>query len=129
MIEEWKDLEGYEGIYQISNMGVVRSVDRVVYARRKYTLKGKVLKQASNGNYNFVCLEVNGTKKNLYIHRAVAEHFVPNPENLSQVNHKDENKLNNRADNLEWCTPKYNANYGSRNQKISKSLRTERSTE
>lgn len=119
MREEWKDIKGYEGIYQISNKGEVRSLDRIVHGRNDYFQKGVILKQANNGNYNFVSIQVNGKQKKLYIHRAVAEHFIPNPLGLKEVNHKDENKQNNSVENLEWCTSKYNANYGTRNQRIS----------
>lgn len=120
--EIWKDISGYEGMYQISNLGKVRSVDRVVHGRNDYFQKGIELKIFSNWNYDFVVVSRNGKSKRLYLHRLVAEHFVENPNNYNVVNHKDENKRNNKADNLEWCTSKYNANYGKRNRKIAQKL-------
>ena len=74
---------------------------------------GKVLKPCKNaGDYFQVCLNKNGKQKNFYIHRLVAQAFIPNPDNLPCVNHKDENKTNNNVENLEWCTHEYNVNYG-----------------
>jgi len=121
LIEEWKDIKGYEGAYQVSNYGRVRSVDRIVHSKNKYFQKGIELKKHSAGRYDFVCVSKNNKTKRLYLHRLVAEHFNENPNNYNVVNHKDEDKTNNRADNLEWCTSKYNANYGSRNKKIAMS--------
>lgn len=105
MEEIWKDIEGYEGLYQVSNMGRVKSV------RKNIILKNSI---ARNG-YKRVHLYKNKKGKHFQIHRLVANAFIPNPDNLPQVNHKDENKLNNCADNLEWCTPEYNYNYGTIN--------------
>ena len=73
-----------------------------------------------NGYY-YVCLSKNGIVKNYFVHRLVAEVFLPNPDNLPCVNHKDEDKSNNNVDNLEWCTHEYNINYGTRNKRIGKS--------
>ena len=112
MKEIWKDVKGYEGSYQVSNLGNVKSLDRIITHRngRKFNVKGKMLTPKKHtGGYSQVCL----SKRNYrYIHRLVAEVFIPNPENLPEVNHKDENKKNNHAENLEWCTSKYNTNYG-----------------
>lgn len=69
--------------------------------------------------YCLVTLSKNGTQKNFQVHRLVALHFLPNPNNLPQVNHKDENKLNNNVENLEWCSHSYNVNFGTRNERIS----------
>ena len=111
--EIWKDIEGYEGEYQISNYGNVKSLN---YLR---TGKERILKPGKNrGGYYYVQLYKNKAK-NHYIHRLVAQAFIKNPRNLPQVNHKDENKSNNRVDNLEWCMPIYNANYGTRNKRTS----------
>lgn len=108
MEEIWKDIKGFEGLYQVSNLGRVRSLGFDKYH------KGIVLKPAFDGkkNYLFVVLRNKGVKKLINVHRLVAIAFIPNPNNLPCVNHKDENKTNNKADNLEWCTVKYNSNYG-----------------
>lgn len=101
-IEIWKNIPGYDGIYQASTLGRIRSIDRKVW---NYMKKGRVLKQINNGRYyNYVSL--NGIKK--YVHRLVAITFIDNPNNLREVNHKDLNKQNNRFENLEWVTSKEN---------------------
>jgi len=113
-MEEWRDVLGYEGRYMVSNTGKVRSLDK--YARvcgGSYRLvKGKniAINRYPNG-YLFAMLD----GKTKLVHRLVAQAFIPNPNNLPQVNHKDENIENNVVENLEWCTSKYNANYGTRN--------------
>ena len=115
MIKEiWKPVVGYEGLYMVSNWGRVKSI--------KFG-KEIILKQHINikGGYYYVCLLKNGKHKNYYVHRLVAEAFIPNSYNLPQVNHRDENKLNNNVDNLEWCTNEYNHNYGTINERISQS--------
>ena len=114
MEEIWKDIKDYEGHYQVSNLGRVKSI--------KFG-KEIILKQHINikGGYYYVCLLKNGKHKNYYVHRLVAEAFIPNSYNLPQVNHRDENKLNNNVDNLEWCTNEYNHNYGTINERISQS--------
>ena len=111
MIEEMKDIVGYEGEYAITRDGNVWS-----YKSKKF------LKPADNNGkgYMTICLIKNGKKKTHYIHRLVAEAFIPNPDNLPQVNHLDENKSNNCVENLEWCDAKYNINYGTRIERISK---------
>ena len=97
-----KDIKGYEGLYAITTEGDVYS-----YKRKKF------LKPADNGTgYLFVILHKDGKVKNYKIHRLVAEAYLPNPNNLPQVNHKDENKTNNCLQNLEWCDASYNTNYG-----------------
>lgn len=122
--EIWKNIDGYDGNYQISNYGNVRSMDRIVHGRNDYFQNGKILKNANDGRYDFVRISYNGKNKTHYIHRLVAEYFIPNNNNYPCVNHKDENKQNNYVDNLEWCTQKYNVNYGERNNKISQKLGT-----
>ena len=120
MQEIWKDIEGYEGLYEVSNLGRVRSLDRVVvYSNgRKCLYKGRILKPANNTvGYFFCVLCKNGQKKKKYIHRLVAEAFIPNPDNLPEVNHRDEVKTNNHVENLEWCDGKYNKNYGTCQQR------------
>ncbi len=111
MSEVWKDIAGFEGLYQVSDLGRVRSLDRECWNGHVYFLRiGRVLKQKlSTSGYMRVSL---GKGNDAYVHRLVAAAFHPNPDNMPQVNHKDENKLNNRADNLEWCTSLYNMHYG-----------------
>ena len=118
MTEEWKDIQGYEGFYQVSNLGNVRSVDHIVNAISRwgtpqtYTVKGKLRKGViSSVGYPQVLLSKEGTVTTHQIHRLVAMAFLPNPCNLPEVNHKNENKRDNRACNLEWCTRYYNAHY------------------
>lgn len=105
--EIWKDIIGFEQYYQVSNLGRVRSKDRIVITpKTSYFKKGRILIPSldSKGNYLFVGLHVNNKVKLIYIHRLVAQNFIPNPHNYKQVNHINENKKDNRADNLEWCT-------------------------
>jgi hypothetical protein len=105
-MEEWKDIEGYEGLYQISNEGKIKNS------------KGKILKCGKDkDDYLQVGLYKDGKRVWKKLHRLVAEAFIPNPNNYEQVNHKDEDKANNCLDNLEWCDSKYNNNYGTRNQR------------
>ena len=121
MNEEWRPIEGYEGLYEVSNLGRVRSLDMYVKSRYgNYRLhKGKVLSPAKDTNgYLFVNLTYNGKHNTIRVHRLVALTFIPNPDNLPEVNHKDEDKSNNRVDNLEFCDRKYNINYGSRKDKV-----------
>ena len=105
-----KDIIGYEGLYQITSCGKVWS-----YKNKKFLKPRKI-----RDGYLQVGLCKDGKREFYYIHRLVAEAYLPNPDNLPQVNHKDENKENNALQNLEWCTQKYNMNYGSRTQKSAK---------
>ena len=115
MEEIWKDIKGYEGIYQISNCGRIKSLYR---KRRK---NEKILKPlVSSRNYFQINLYKDGKMFKYLIHRLVAETFIINPDNLPYINHKDENKQNNCVDNLEWCTCEYNNKYGTRLEKISR---------
>lgn len=115
MTENWKDVAGYEGLYQISNLGHVRSL---------WFGKVRILKLLDNGDgYLRVRLYRNEKARRLYVHRLVAEAFISNPLNLPVINHKDENPKNNAVDNLEWCTQKYNINYGTCRTKISAKLK------
>lgn len=116
MEEIWKDIKGYEGLYQVSNLGRVRSL-RDNHKNKRI----KTLKPCNRGNYLGVCLMKENRRKCHLIHRLVAIHFIENKSNLPCVNHKDENKINNHVSNLEWCNQKYNANYGTRNERVSKS--------
>ena len=113
MEENWKDIKGFEGLYKISNFGNVKSLN---YKRTK---KERILTPGNIANgYLCVLLYKNGTRKTFTIHRLVAQTFIENPENLPQVNHIDEDKTNNRVENLEWCDIKYNNNYGTRLHKM-----------
>lgn len=103
--EIWKDIRGYEGLYQVSNLGRVKSLCFSTHRILKYN--------RTRCGYLTVALYKNGIQKRYLIHRLVAEAFIQNPLNLPEVNHKDENKENNSAENLEFCDHKYNSNYGS----------------
>ena len=116
MNEEWRDIKGYEGFYQVSNLGRVRNMNYRGKHGRMKNLKGTPDKDG----YLRVTLWKNSTQKTYKIHRLVAQHFISNPYNLTCINHKDENKLNNNADNLEWCTIKYNNTYGTRIERAAK---------
>lgn len=106
-MEEWRDIKGYEGYYQVSNQGRIRN-----------TNSGRIRATYTNRfGYIGVGLHKDGEIHEKKIHRLVAEAFIPNPDNLPEVNHKDENKENNTVENLEWCTRKYNINYGTRNDR------------
>lgn len=122
--EIWKDIEGYEGAYQVSDQGNVKTLSRKVKCGNGYVItKEKILSPGRDSSgYLVVRLSKNNKGKTYKIHRLVAIAFIPNPLNLPQVNHKDENKINPKADNLEWCTNKYNCNYGTHNERMSKSL-------
>lgn len=113
--EEWRDIKGFEGLYQVSNLGNIKSLSREVRANTcgVRELPEKILtKCVSSCGYYIVVLCKKGKHYTKLIHRLVAEAFIPNPRKLNEVNHKDENKLNNISINLEWCDRFYNANYG-----------------
>ena len=109
-MEEWRDIKGYEGAYQVSSYGRIRSFknNKVKVLKAQYHYKG----------YLFVTLLKNGTSKKYKVHRLVAQAFIPNPNNYPQVNHKDEVKDNNVVENLEWCTASYNNTYNNKAKKI-----------
>ena len=109
MGEIWKQFN--DTYYMVSNQGKVKSLPRK-------TTRGGILKPDNNKGYLRVTLSINGKKKHYFVHDLVAKCFIPNPDNLPQVNHKDENPLNNNVDNLEWCTIEYNLLYGNRRQKV-----------
>jgi|LakMenE18May11ns_1017448.scaffolds.fasta_scaffold9733409_3 hypothetical protein len=125
MQEEWKDIIGYEGYYQISNLGKVKSLERVVMVERSYgkvklTWKEKILKGAIlKGGYYTIHFCVYNKKKRMLFHRLIAIHFIDNPSNLTQVNHIDGNKLNNAIENLEWVSNRENSCHAKKNVKSS----------
>lgn len=114
--EIWKDILGYEGLYQVSSLGRVKSVERYDSIGRK--IKEKILKiQLNKDGYSKITLGNGQDKKTFLVHRLVAIHFVQNPLNLPEVNHKDVDIKNNQANNLEWCDRIYNANYDNAHSK------------
>ena len=113
MKEVWKAVVGWEGLYEISNLGNVRTL----HYKKPYLMHPVV---DSKGYKRISFVLPNSKKYKRYgVHRLVAEAFIPNPNNLPQINHKDENRANNCVDNLEWCTNKYNCNYGSHRKNVS----------
>lgn len=127
--EVWKDIEGYEGKYQVNNFGVFKRLEGYYFCghrgEQKRYIPEMIMKQYKNQKgYPMISLSNGNKRKNYLAHRVVMETFVPNPDNLPQVNHKDENKENNfiwinedgsvdvEKSNLEWCTNDYNINYG-----------------
>lgn len=119
MEEIWRDIKGYEGLYQVSNLGNVKSL---CYNKTKNL--SKLLKPRKNNvssdAYFLVSLCKKGIHKNFYIHRLVAEAFIENVNDLPQVNHIDEDKSNNKVSNLEWCSAAYNLNYGTCRERASR---------
>lgn len=114
--EIWKPILNYEGLYEVSNWGRIKSF--------KFG-KERILKPGTNKyGYLIVILCKNGKVKHFYVHRLVAEAFIPNPHNYPCMNHKDECKTNNNVNNLEWCTYTYNNNYGTKIERISKNRDT-----
>lgn len=127
-MEVWKPVVGFEEYYEVSNLGRIRSLDREVYSEKGSFMRfyrGRILKLTDNGNGYLVVNLGRGNRR--HVHRVVAEAFLPNIFNLPFINHKDENPKNNEVSNLEWCTAKYNSNYGTaterRVKKVSKPVR------
>ena len=136
MIEIWKDIPNFEGLYQVSNFGNVRVLDRIcnsaIKNNSKVLRKGCILKQYTKINRKEITLTLNNKRKYFKVHTLVAEAFLDknqfkyweteNPNEIDtsklEVNHKDENPFNNNVNNLEWCTHLYNCNYGTRNKRI-----------
>jgi len=118
MKEEWRDIKDYYGYYQVSNFGRVRGVDRVTENNRP--IKSSLLKADKNRSGHLrVQLTKKSVRKQFLVHRLVAQAFIPNPNEYPIINHKDENPSNNNTNNLEWCTIKYNNNYGGYKEKMS----------
>ena len=118
--EIWKDIEGYEG-YQVSNLGRVKSPDIYIMVNNKYKLykNGNILTPYKHKKTGYMSITI-GKHSTIMVHRLVAKAFISNFNNYPCINHKDENKQNNHVDNLEWCTHKYNNNYGNNTKKLCK---------
>lgn len=119
--EEWKDIPGYEGLYKISNYGRVKATARVVLNKNgeEQFFNEKILKPFKCGRYFAVALCKDSRKQNKYIHRMVAEAFIPNPKRYKEINHITEDKSRNESWLLEWCDHLYNCNFGTRNKRLS----------
>lgn len=114
LFEEWLPIENYEDLYQVSNWGRVKSLNY------RHTNQEQILKQINDKDgYQQIRLYKDGKGKTFKVHRLVAMAFIQNPNNYTEINHKDECKTNNRIDNLEWCNRKYNVNFGTRNERCS----------
>ena len=118
MMEEWKSIDGFEGFYEVSNFGNVRSLNY-----HNWGIVKNLTPTIDRYGYERVCLCKNGKQFNRLVHRMVATAFIGNPDNLPQINHLNEIKTDNRAENLEWCSAKDNVNHGTRNERMSKSKR------
>lgn len=112
MEEIWKDIPGYEGYYQVSNLGRIKSLPRCKPTDKRKTHNNIRKPRLAKNGYLRVNLSKGNSVKWFGVHRLVALTFIPNPDNLPVINHKDENKQNNRVENLEWCTHQYNCEYG-----------------
>ncbi len=119
--EIWKDIPGYEGLYQVSNMGRVLSLPRYKKKKHKYQTHYNIRKQRIKNGYWCVNLSKQNKVKWIGVHRLVALAFLPNPDDLPFVNHKDESRTNNSVENLEWCTHEYNCSYGTARERQRKS--------
>ena len=113
MEEIWKDVPGFEGLYQVSNYGQIKSTPR------RGTVGGIMKGHADRKGYINITLRKDGKQYTQKLHRLIAITFIPNPHNYPEVNHRDENKQNNRIDNLEWCSTSYNHEYGTRTLRAS----------
>lgn len=121
-MEQWHDVKGFEGIYKVSSLGRIKSLTRTITYKNgaKHLTKGKMLKPIMDSyGYYRATLYKNGHAYQRLVHRIVADEFVSNPNNYSDINHKNEMRTDNRSENLEWCTKKYNNNYGRHNDHLS----------
>ena len=124
--EIWKEIKNYEGFYEVSSLGRVRSLTRYIKQKNnsKKKIAGKILKPIANKNgYLMVTLSKDCKGKRYFVHRLVADAFILNKNNKKEVNHIDENPKNNKVNNLEWVTHLENSNYGTRGKRISKNLK------
>lgn len=133
MNEEWKSVVGYEGLYEVSNLGRVKSLERIAYKGKKHSqlfiVPSKILSpKKTKCGYLAAHLSKDGKDCHIFIHRLVAQAFLPNPEGLPQVNHKDEDKTNNAVWNLEWCSAAYNNAYGTHNERCAEANRRRKPT-
>ncbi|MEN2467898.1 NUMOD4 domain-containing protein [Ornithinibacillus sp. JPR2-1] len=122
--EVWKDIEGYEGYYQVSNLGRIRSLDRTVKQKEGFTqnIKGSLKKPYTRKDgYQSLFLYKNNKGNRQYVHRWVAKAFIPNPKEYEVINHIDENPSNNHYKNLEWCDHQYNLTYGDKVERVTNS--------
>ena len=124
--EIWREVEGFPS-YMVSNKGRVKTLRKEYYCGNHHSLRVEEEHQISpttiKGGYKRVLLSKDGKRKAFLVHRLVALAFIPNPNNYKEVNHKDETTDNNVVENLEWCNPSYNINYGSRNTKAGNSIK------
>lgn len=126
--EIWRNIVDFPG-YQISNFGRVKSTSRIIHVNNgrksySYSIPEKIMRLSTRNGYLCVTLCLYGKHINTIVHRLVAKTFIHNPFDYPEVNHKDENKLNNCVDNLEWCTRKYNNNYGTGNNRSAQNRST-----
>lgn len=119
--EIWKPIEGYEGLYEISTWGRVKSLarDTITATGTPYKRPERIMKPSCSRGYYVVTLTHDMVQRTVTVHRLVALAFIPNPKGYPMINHKDENKKNNYVENLEWCDARYNVNYGTANARRS----------
>ena len=122
-MEQWRDIEGYEGLYQVSNEGRVKALGRTIVYKNghKYKYDEHLMRIiVDQEGYCYVGLNAGGKQKRFRVHRLVANAFIPNPDNLPEINHKNECTTDNSVENIEWCDHTYNINFGTRNKRVGK---------